>query len=57
MLRASLAADTAELVVGNSPIARVCEPEEIGYTLAFLLSDESRFTSGCIYSIDGGLAA
>jgi len=37
-----------------TPIARYGKPEEVGSTLAFLLSDESVFISGAIFTVDGG---
>lgn len=30
------------------------EPEEVAALIAYLLGDESRFTTGAAYSIDGG---
>ncbi|MEM7407699.1 MAG: SDR family oxidoreductase [Pseudomonadota bacterium] len=37
------------------PLGRYGEPEEVAALVAFLLSDESRFINGSMYSIDGGL--
>jgi NAD(P)-dependent dehydrogenase (short-subunit alcohol dehydrogenase family) len=36
---------------------RPATPEEIASAVAFLASDRSAYTTGCIFSIDGGLAA
>ena len=39
------------------PIGRVGQPEDVGRTVAFLLSDEASFITGVALSIDGGLNA
>lgn len=36
------------------PIQRIAQPEEIARTVAFLLSDESSFTTGALIPVDGG---
>jgi NAD(P)-dependent dehydrogenase (short-subunit alcohol dehydrogenase family) len=39
------------------PVKRIGEPHEIGYGIAWLLSDEASFVTGHVLSIDGGLQA
>ena len=39
------------------PIGRVGQPEDVGRTVAFLLSDEASFITGVALSVDGGLNA
>jgi len=36
------------------PMGRVGKPEEIAQSVAFLLSDESSFTTGSLLAVDGG---
>lgn len=36
------------------PMGRIGKPEEIAATVAFLLSDESSFTTGSLIAVDGG---
>jgi len=44
-------------VYSKVPLARVCEPVEVAYTFAFLLSDESKYITGSIYRVDGGMCS
>jgi NAD(P)-dependent dehydrogenase (short-subunit alcohol dehydrogenase family) len=36
------------------PMGRIAKPEEIAKSVAFLLSDESSFTTGSLFAVDGG---
>ena len=38
-----------------APISRAGKPEEFAALIAFLLSDKAAFTTGAVYTIDGGL--
>ncbi|OAP61727.1 Levodione [Fonsecaea erecta] len=38
-----------------APINRLGKPEEVAALIAFLLSDESTYTTGAVYTIDGGM--
>ena len=42
--------------VANHPIGRLAEPVEIAYTVVFVASDESAFTTGATFMIDGGVS-
>ena len=39
------------------PLKRIGEPEDIGYAVLYLASDESRFVTGSEFKIDGGISA
>ena len=39
------------------PIGRLGRPEEVGWALVFLASDESSFMTGSEVMIDGGISA
>jgi 3alpha(or 20beta)-hydroxysteroid dehydrogenase len=53
----------AEILAHNGPSARAIpmkragEAEEIAKLVAWLLSDESSYTTGAVHVIDGGLTA
>ena len=36
------------------PMGRIGQPEEIAKAVRFLLSDDSSFTTGCLFAVDGG---
>jgi NAD(P)-dependent dehydrogenase (short-subunit alcohol dehydrogenase family) len=46
-----------QLAKSNIPMGRLAEPEEIGNTVAFLLSDLSSYTTGAGFVVDGGVTA
>jgi NAD(P)-dependent dehydrogenase (short-subunit alcohol dehydrogenase family) len=37
------------------PLRRIGDPEEVAWPVAFLLSDEARYVTGCTMVVDGGL--
>ena len=43
-----------KIILRRIPARRVGEPEEVGYLVAFLCSQESNYMTGHIYYIDGG---
>lgn len=47
----------SEFVQANIPMERVGLPEEVASVVAFLCSDDARYISGAVLTIDGGLTA
>ena len=43
--------------LGNNPVGRIGEPEEIASAVVFLASDEASFVTGATLIVDGGLTA
>ena len=41
----------------NLPAGRAAKPEEVANLVTFLASERAAYTTGVIYSIDGGVAA
>lgn len=41
--------------VARQPMGRLGTPEEVGWLAVYLASDESRFTTGAIHIVDGGI--
>ncbi len=41
----------------NIPLRRLGEPEDVGYAVLYLASDESRFITGTELKVDGGMTA
>ena len=48
---------TVDITLPRLAIKRAGEPLEVAKLVCFLLGDESTYTTGSVYSIDGGLAA
>jgi NAD(P)-dependent dehydrogenase (short-subunit alcohol dehydrogenase family) len=46
-----------DLVVGNTPMARMGEPSEMGEVVAWLCSDEASYVNGQAFAADGGITA
>jgi len=47
--------DVLEKIVGTIPVKRLGTPEEIGSIVAWLASDDSGFSTGADFSLNGGL--
>jgi 2-keto-3-deoxy-L-fuconate dehydrogenase len=48
-------AEARKMFVARQPMGRLAKPEEIAPVVIFLASDESAFTTGNAYSVDGGM--
>lgn len=46
-----------EKLVRQIPLKRLGEPEDVGYAVLYLASDESRFVTASEFKIDGGITA
>jgi NAD(P)-dependent dehydrogenase (short-subunit alcohol dehydrogenase family) len=46
----------ANLVVGRTPLRRVCEAAEVAAAIAFLSSDDAAFITGTVLRVDGRLS-
>ncbi len=44
-------------LVRQIPLKRLAEPEDVGYAVVYLASDESRFVTASEFKIDGGITA
>ena len=44
-------------IAGHTPLNRVGTAEEVAKTIAFLLSSDSSFTTGSVYTVDGGMTS
>lgn len=51
------AAEHRAAVLARHPIGRFGEPEEVGYAVKWLLSDEAAFVNGAAIAVDGGYTA
>ncbi len=51
----SIRPDVLEKIVATIPVRRLGHPDEIGSIVAWLASDESGFSTGADFSLNGGL--
>jgi acetoacetyl-CoA reductase len=51
----SIRPDVLEKIVATIPVRRLGQPGEIGSIVAWLASDESGFSTGADFSLNGGL--
>jgi acetoacetyl-CoA reductase len=51
----SIRPDVLEKIVATIPVRRLGQPDEIGSIVAWLASDESGFSTGADFSLNGGL--
>jgi 3-oxoacyl-[acyl-carrier protein] reductase len=54
-LTEELPEEATQLMVQNTPLGRVAEPEEIAGAVRFLVSEEASFITGEVLLVDGGL--
>jgi 2-keto-3-deoxy-L-fuconate dehydrogenase len=47
--------EARKMFVARQPMGRLAKPEELAPVVVFLASDESAFTTGNVYSVDGGM--
>jgi 3-oxoacyl-[acyl-carrier protein] reductase len=47
--------EATKLMLENTPLGRIAEPEEIAGAVRFLVSDEASFITGEVLLVDGGL--
>jgi 3-oxoacyl-[acyl-carrier protein] reductase len=48
--------EALEAVTKMAPLGRIAKPEEIGYAVAFLASDQAAYITGQVLGVDGGTA-
>ena len=44
-----------QLILANTPLGRLGDPEDVAGAVRFLCSDEARFVTGAVLQVDGGL--
>jgi len=54
MLAASNVPEDVQSALPSTPLPRIGKPSELAKVFAFLLSEESSFVTGAVYSVDGG---
>ncbi len=54
-MTADLADDHKKMIVGAVPAGRAGQPEEVAAVISWLASDDSRYVTGAVIPVDGGL--
>jgi 3-oxoacyl-[acyl-carrier protein] reductase len=54
-LTTRLSDEIRELILANTPLGRLGEPEDVARAVRFLCSDEAAFVTGEVLLVDGGL--
>ncbi|MCW4353148.1 3-oxoacyl-ACP reductase FabG1 [Hoyosella sp. YIM 151337] len=54
-MTAELADDHKKMIVGAVPMGRAGQPDEVAAAVSWLASDDSRYVSGAVIPVDGGL--
>jgi 3-oxoacyl-[acyl-carrier protein] reductase len=50
-----LSEDLRGLLLGQTPLGRLGEPEDVARVVRFLLSDDAAYVTGAVLSVDGGM--
>jgi 3-oxoacyl-[acyl-carrier protein] reductase len=50
-----LTAERKQEILGNVPMSRLAEPEEVAGTAVFLASEQAAYITGAVIPVDGGL--
>jgi 3-oxoacyl-[acyl-carrier protein] reductase len=51
---AKMAENYRDMIVSNTPLGRIGQPEEVANVVAFLASDEASFMTGAVVEVSGG---